>query len=307
MFSAIPFALQNTAHSAELFRQAVSSFVPPGGGIVTTGDFAVTQTGTPSMNVSVGVGRIWLPGTNVGNVVGGNFSSQAMYYGQNPAAQTVSIATSDPVNPRIDVVYAAVQDSQYAGTSNAGIISVVTGVPSPTPATPAIPANALALKKVNVPANASSIVNANLSAPTPTLKAINPSFRLGTAYTPIWTGVTDFGTGGSLTGTYWVEGDRVRVRSKAMFGSGAVLGNSVVKCPLPPGFPIAGTETFHLGTGTYTPASGIGIQPLLVFQNSAAASVWIASSPVKTPGDVPVSVASGSFFEIDFSYQTSSS
>jgi len=133
------------------------------------------------------------------------------------------------------------------------------------------------------------------------------SGNVGIPYVPIWTGITDFGTGGSLTGTYWVEGDRIRVRSKAMFGAGAVLGNSVVKCPLPPGFPITGSENFHLGNGTYTPASGIGIQPLLVFQNSGSASVWIASAPVKTPGDVPVSVASGSFFEIEFSYQTSGS
>jgi len=131
------------------------------------------------------------------------------------------------------------------------------------------------------------------------------SGNAGIPYVPIWTGVSDFGSGGSLTGTYWVDGDRVTVRSKAMFGAGGVIGNSVVKCPLPPGFPIAGSETFHLGNGTYTPASGIGIQPLLVFQNSGAASVWIASSPVKTPGDVPVSAASGSFFEVEFSYQTS--
>jgi len=130
---------------------------------------------------------------------------------------------------------------------------------------------------------------------------------VGIPYVPIWTGVSDFGSGGSLTGTYWVDGDRVRVRSRAQFGAGAVLGNSVVKCPLPPGFPITGTEALHLGAGTYVPASGVGIQPLLVFQNSGAASVWIASSPIKTPGDVPVSVASGSSFEIDFSYQTSGS
>ena len=133
------------------------------------------------------------------------------------------------------------------------------------------------------------------------------SGNVGIPYVPIWTGVSDFGSGGSLTGTYWVDGDRVRVRSRAQFGAGAVLGNSVVKCPLPPGFPITGTEALHLGSGTYVPASGVGIQPLLVFQNSGAASVWIASSPIKTPGDVPVSVASGSSFEIDFSYQTSGS
>lgn len=166
-FSVIPYALQNVAHSADLFRQATSSLALPGGGIVTLGDFAVTQTGTPSMNVSVGVGRIWIPGTNVGNVTGGNFSTQAMYFGQNDAAQTVSVTTSDPINPRIDVVYAAVEDSQYAGATNTGKLAIVAGVPTsgatyPTNA-PALPNNATALAYITVPAGASSIVNANIT------------------------------------------------------------------------------------------------------------------------------------------------
>jgi hypothetical protein len=171
-FSAVPFALQNSSHSADLFRQAVSSLVPPGGGRVTTGDLAVTQTGTPSMNVLIGVGRIWIPGTNVGNVVGGNFSSQAMYYGQNDSAYTASVATSDPVNPRIDVVYAAVQDSQYSGLLNAGVLSVASGAPTsgatyPANA-PALPANSKALAWITVAANAASITNANITALDPT-------------------------------------------------------------------------------------------------------------------------------------------
>jgi hypothetical protein len=167
-FSAVPFALQNGSHSADLFRQAVSSLIPPGGGIVTNGDLAVTQTGTPSMGVSIGVGRAWIPGTSVGNVAGGNFSSQAMYYGQNESAYTASVTTSDPINPRIDVVYAAVQDSQYSGSSNAGILSVVTGVPTSGAAypanAPAIPSNAIALAYITVAANAASIVNANITS-----------------------------------------------------------------------------------------------------------------------------------------------
>ncbi|GGH93703.1 hypothetical protein ACFFGR_09100 [Arthrobacter liuii] len=167
MFSATPFALQNSAHSAALFRQAVSSLVPPGGGLVNAGDLTVSATGTPSMNVSVGVGRCWIPGTNVGNVTGGNFSSQAMYYGQNESAYTASVATADSINPRIDVVYAAVQDSQYAGTTNAGVLAVVAGVPTSGASYPAnaptIPANAIPLAWINVAANASSITSANIT------------------------------------------------------------------------------------------------------------------------------------------------
>lgn len=166
-FTVSPFALQNGSLSADVLRQAMSSTIAPGGGPVTLSDLTVTQTGTPSMNVSIGVGRIWIPGTNVGNVAGGNFSSQAMYYGQNDAAYTASVTTSDPINPRIDVVYAAVTDSQYAGVTNTGTLAVVAGVPTAGAAYPAnaptIPANAKAVAWINVPANASSILNANIT------------------------------------------------------------------------------------------------------------------------------------------------
>ena len=189
-FSAVPFALQNGSHSADLFRQAVSSLVPGNGGLVSAGDLKVTATGTPSMNVLVGVGRAWIPGTNVGNVAGGNFSSQAMYYGQNEAAYTASVTTSDPINPRIDVVYVAVQDAQYSGSSNAGVIAVATGVPTsgatyPTNA-PAIPANAIALAWINVAANAASILNANITQLAPAITNIRhvEYLRVGQADAP---------------------------------------------------------------------------------------------------------------------------
>lgn len=178
--SAVPAFLQNGSHSADLFRQAVSSLVPPGGGLVTSGDLAVTQTGTASMNILVGVGRAWVPGTNVGNVTGGNFSKQAMYFALNDAAATVSVATSDPTNPRIDVVYLAIQDSQYAGTTNTAVLGVATGVPTagasyPTNA-PGIPSNAIPLAWINVAANAASIVNANIT--TIVGQIVNPATGL---------------------------------------------------------------------------------------------------------------------------------
>jgi hypothetical protein len=165
--SSVPYALQNATHNANLFRQAVASGIPPGGGIVTPGDFTVTQTGTPSMAVIVGVGRIWIPGTEVANVTGGNFSSQSMYYAENESADTRTVATSDPTNPRIDVVYAYVKDQAYSGTLNVSDYAVATGVPTPGATyptnAPTLPNNALALAWINVPAGASSIINSNIT------------------------------------------------------------------------------------------------------------------------------------------------
>jgi hypothetical protein len=198
--SATPFALQNGSHSADLFRQAVSSLVPPGGGLVTSGDLNVTQTGTASMNVLVGVGRAWVPGTNVGNVTGGNFSSQAMYYCQNDAAVTVSVATSDATDPRIDVVYLAIQDSQYAGTTNTAVLGVATGVHTPGATyptnAPSIPANAIALAWINVTASASSIDNAHIT------KILNPTLQPLPVLHSEWT----FAASGIPTATVWGTG-----------------------------------------------------------------------------------------------------
>jgi hypothetical protein len=172
-FSTVPYALQNSSHPAALFRQAAASLVPnPLGGVVTAGDLNITQTGTPSMAVQIGVGRCWIPGTLVANVTGGNYSPQAMYYAENDSSFTAAIAASNPTNPRIDVVYVAVNDQQYAGTLN-GISPtfVATGTPTsgatyPTNA-PAVPNNAIALAYVTVAANATSITNAVITQLAP--------------------------------------------------------------------------------------------------------------------------------------------
>ncbi|WP_427130290.1 hypothetical protein [Pseudarthrobacter sp. S9] len=223
--SAVPYALQNGSHSADLFRQAVSSLVPPGGGLVTSGDLAVTQTGTASMNVVFGVGRAWVPGTNVGNVSGGNFSKQAMYFALNDAAYTASVATSDPVNPRIDVAYLAIQDSQYSGSLNAAVLGVATGVPTSGAAYPAnaptIPANAIALAWINVAANASSISNASITAIAG--QAISPA--LGLVAQTLQTAGTSF-TGATeqqvtSVSAYLVAGRSYRIRASVDLSANA--------------------------------------------------------------------------------------
>jgi len=132
----------------------------------------------------------------------------------------------------------------------------------------------------------------------------------GIAYTPIWSGVADFGSGGSLTGTYWVRGDQVTVRAKAKFGDSALsdagaMGTGAVFCPLPAGYPIAGVENVTLGTGFHVTAGGI-ISSLVVFaSNSTTASVWVGGTPVKTPGEAGLTGAIGNYMEIAMTYQTS--
>jgi hypothetical protein len=132
----------------------------------------------------------------------------------------------------------------------------------------------------------------------------------GVAYTPLWSGVADFGEGGALTGTYWVRGDQVTVRAKAKFGETAgtdaeAMGTGAVFCPLPAGYPIAGVENVTLGTGFHVTAGGI-ISSLVVFaSNSTTASVWASGTPVKTPGQAGLTGAENNYMEIAITYQTS--
>lgn len=158
-----PFALQNrTDHTAALFRQAVFSAWRQGG-IVGPADLQVSAQATPNMSVKVSAGRAWMVGTQIASVSGGDWSPQAAYFGINDAPLSVSIATADPTNPRIDLICAYVQDQFYSGSNNQLVIAAVTGTPAASPAAPSAPSNAIVLAQVAVAANATSIVSGNIT------------------------------------------------------------------------------------------------------------------------------------------------
>lgn len=158
-----PYALQNAAHSAQLFRQATFSAWRSQSGIVGPTDFTVAAQSTPNMSIQVAAGRAWMQGTQVAVVSGGNWSPQAGYFGINDAPVSLSVAAADPTNPRIDSVGAWVLDSFYSGASNLLVIGIVTGTPSASPVAPTLPNNAVALATYAVSANATSIVSGNIS------------------------------------------------------------------------------------------------------------------------------------------------
>jgi len=165
--SAVPFALQNVPINADVVRQAASSLIPNGGGLVQSGDLAVTQLSTAAMGVQVGVGRCWIDGTNLAHLSSQGYGKQGMYFILNDAAYTVTITTSDATNPRIDVIYVNVPDTSYAGITDTPVIAVATGFPAAGATYPAnapsIPANSLALAWVMVNANATSITTTNIT------------------------------------------------------------------------------------------------------------------------------------------------
>lgn len=120
------------------------------------GNFQVVQRGAgANMSVDVGAGF---------GVVPGNISStQGMYTVVSDAVTNLAIATSNPSNPRIDIVICTVADAGYSGGVNNATFSVVTGTPAGSPVAPALPASSIVLAQVLVGAAVATIVTANIT------------------------------------------------------------------------------------------------------------------------------------------------
>lgn len=187
-----PFALQNASHSAALFRQAVSSLLYQAGPMDGT-SYVVSAQSTPNMTVQVAGGWTWADGTQVASVTGQNFSTQASYFGINDAPATLTIATANGTNPRIDVVYAAVADQQYSGSTNNIVLGVQTGTAASSPLVPTLPVNAIDLAHVRVNASVTSILNTNITATSTGQSATAGGLVVGTPI-PCTSGTRPSGT-----------------------------------------------------------------------------------------------------------------
>lgn len=155
-------ALQNPAlfigtqsHPAEDVRRYFEATMGDRPGIVDPDDFEVTEAGTPAMTVSVAAGRVFIGGSE------GTY--QGVYFAENRGPITATIATSDASNARKDLIVVRVQDGNYSGTSYSAVVESVTGTASSSPAEPTVPDNSFVLAVVDVPAAATSIVNANIT------------------------------------------------------------------------------------------------------------------------------------------------
>jgi hypothetical protein len=160
-------AIQANNYSAELFRRAtMGAFLQRGatigsvtGGIVGATDLAVTYGGS-GLNVSVAAGEVYINGSSS--------SVQSGYYLRNTTALSLTPAAANPSNPRIDLVYAAIQDAAYSGSNNQGVIAIATGTPTSgatltnLSGAPSLGTSAYALAYVLIPANASSITNTDI-------------------------------------------------------------------------------------------------------------------------------------------------
>jgi hypothetical protein len=151
-----PSWLQNGSHPAENDRLTTTGVIWRTGGVADYGSMRVSQSGTPAMSVSIAAGHAMIAGTQTAN--------QGLYIAYNDGATTVALATASPTLPRIDRICVVVQDAFYGGTANNQVIyQAVTGTPNASPVAPAAPNNAVTLAFVAVAANATSIVDANIT------------------------------------------------------------------------------------------------------------------------------------------------
>jgi microcystin-dependent protein len=155
-----PFAIEDQYHSAQLFRLALGSLLPPGiggltgalGGVVNAGDLACSAGTGNSINVAEG--QAWIPGTQ------GPY--QGLYFAFNDATVNLPI-TPNGSEPMYVLITATVNDTTYpagnptlpGGSDQWGLL-VTYGTPAATPLVPATPHNSLLLSTWLIPASASS-------------------------------------------------------------------------------------------------------------------------------------------------------
>jgi hypothetical protein len=168
-----PIMVQGRAdHNADDLRSAFGALLTPQGAGqslrprsgITPGagdELAVSAAAPADMSVVVGSGIVVIPAPQDGH---GSWSVV------NDADLSLTIAPSDPTNPRSDLVIARVADAQYtAGGDDAADIRVVTGVAGPGAPAPAVPATEgeyVVLAQVAVGANVASITAGDITLNT---------------------------------------------------------------------------------------------------------------------------------------------
>jgi hypothetical protein len=110
-------------------------------------------TAAGGMNIGVAAGVAFVQGTAAVNA--------GMYTVCLDTAATLTVTTSDLVNPRIDNVIAQVVD--VGSSSSTTTISIQAGIPASSPVAPALPANSLLLATIAVAANATTLVSGNIA------------------------------------------------------------------------------------------------------------------------------------------------
>lgn len=153
-----PFALQGGTinHPALLFRRLLSIVSAEGiGRFNGVNDLKVVENSPAAMSVLVSRGS--------GYVQGDDVTDQGLYFVYNDANKVVTIASSDLSLPRKDIVVARVKDNFHGQAGDTWTIEAIIGTPAGSPTEPALPATAMKLAVIDVPAADTSITNSQIT------------------------------------------------------------------------------------------------------------------------------------------------
>ncbi|MEU0675485.1 hypothetical protein ABZ330_21840 [Streptomyces sp. NPDC006172] len=257
------------AYNAQQFRQSVSALTTPGASGLQAIPGARPGTG---LAVSVAGSTITVtPGSAV--VQGASSTVQGPYLAALDANWTQALTAADGTNPRIDLVYLRVRDTDADGSGQRDCIPVyVAGTPAASPTAPTIPAGTtgIVLATISVPKSGAGSPTVSTAArqitvasggilPTPTAPAnpyVGQYWDDGTQlrrwngtvwetygpvpqwqnWTPSWTGLSNLGSSISK-GRVWKHGTRVEMIALLNWGTGGSLGTNSIGVSLP--YPVA--------------------------------------------------------------------
>jgi len=150
-----PIFQQNNQYSARVTRQLIDDIATEG--VVGAGHFAVTQRAAgAAMSVEVSAGRAYITGDDQAN--------QGRYLCVSETTEELLVAAADTTDPRIDLVVAEVRDPNAGGASGDDWqFRIIEGTPDVSPVAPAVPDSAIALAEIEVDANVTSILDADIT------------------------------------------------------------------------------------------------------------------------------------------------
>lgn len=235
------------------------------GGVVGVDALKVTEkAGTPDMSVDVAPGHFFIEGSRN--------SAQGTYHGYNDATINVPLSASDPTNPRIDIIYIRVEDSQYdAGFDTLDMFSqprVAEGTPAAVPDPPTITdEDYIELARVTVGAGVSAIEDADITDRR-TFAAIDRALRPSVFQRKQSNGGTY-----NLSSTSFVDldnaldinlpaqvGDQIEVQAAGLWGNQSIDGFLDVQIvnsgTTLSGGSVAGLRCWFGWTGQLSPISG---------------------------------------------------
>jgi hypothetical protein len=117
------------------------------------GAFSGVRPGTPATTVTAPTSTSWSCAPHIGVIDGQTAAESGPYMYSVDAAVPGTITAANASNPRVDIIYAQVNDpAESDGSTTPGVtISYLAGQAGATPTAPATPARSIVLAQINVP------------------------------------------------------------------------------------------------------------------------------------------------------------